>query len=97
MSRSFLGPETFGGEDLYPTLPEKAAAYGFFLAEDQPFLDGNKRTAALTMAVFLDLNGYDLLESEEEELAQIIEELGRGIIDQDEFFGWVVNHAKQRK
>jgi hypothetical protein len=41
------------GEDAYPTIPEKAAAYGFFIAEGQPVVDGNKRTALLAMETFL--------------------------------------------
>jgi death on curing protein len=82
-------------EDAYATVPEKAAAYAYFLAEGQPFVDGNKRTAALTMLMFLDLNGYDLIEGDEE-LAIVLEDLGKGLLDQSEFFGWVCNHAKRR-
>lgn len=84
------------GEDAYPTIPEKAAAYAFFLAENQPFIDGNKRTAAYALTVFLDLNGYDLWEADETELARVLEDLGSDLIDQGEFFGWVINHSKQR-
>lgn len=83
------------GDDAYPTIAEKAAAYGYFIAEGQPFLDGNKRTAALSMITFLDLNGYELME-DEDEIARMFEDLGAQIIDQAEFFGWVVNHAKVR-
>lgn len=82
------------GEDAYPTVPEKAAAHAYFLAENQPFLDGNKRTAALALTVFLDLNGFELHEAEETELADILIDLGSGVISQGEFFGWVCNHAK---
>lgn len=85
------------GEDSYITVPEKAAAYGFFLAEDQPFNDGNKRTGALSMLMFLDLNGYDLHEADDEELASVFEDLGKHVMDQSEFFGWVCNHAKKRQ
>ena len=35
---------TFGGEDLYPSLLEKAAALGFSIIMNHPFVDGNKRT-----------------------------------------------------
>lgn len=52
--------QAFGGEDLYPTLFDKAAAYAFFISENQPFIDGNKRTAASVAGVFLDINGYEL-------------------------------------
>ena len=36
---------TFGGADLYPTLVNKAAALGYALIKNHPFLDGNKRSA----------------------------------------------------
>ena len=51
--------EAFGVE-LSPSLPEKAAAYLFFLARNHAFVDGNKRTAYLTMATFLLVNGLEL-------------------------------------
>jgi death on curing protein len=34
---------TFGGKDLYPTTEAKAAALGFFIVQNHPFIDGNKR------------------------------------------------------
>lgn len=95
LSAVFQPQQTFGGQDLYETVPEKAAAYGFFIAENQPFLNGNKRTAALALTVFLDLNGYELWVSNDEELAEILEDLGKGTVDQGEFFGWVVNHSRK--
>jgi death-on-curing protein len=94
-SAIFQAQQTFGGEDLYPSIPEKAAAYGFFLAENQPFADGNKRTAALALTVFLELNGYELWVHNEDELAEMFESLGKKTIDQGEFFGWVVNHSRR--
>ncbi len=47
---------SFGGAWLQPTLPEMAAAYLFHLSQNHPFIDGNKRTAAVSMLVFLRLN-----------------------------------------
>jgi death-on-curing protein len=88
--------QTVFGEDAYPSIPEKAAAHAFFLAESQPFVDGNKRTAALALTVFLDLNDYELYEASETELADVLIELGSGNIEQGEFFGWVCNHAKPK-
>jgi death-on-curing protein len=81
------------GEDAYKTIPEKAAAYGFFIAENQPFIDGNKRTALLAMETFLLANGYELTE-DNDAIAQAFEDLGGKVIDQSEFFGWVSNHAR---
>jgi death-on-curing protein len=51
---------TFGGEDLYPTLAEKAAALCYSLAENQGFVDGNKRIAFAALEAFLRLNGFTL-------------------------------------
>ena len=53
---------SFGGEYLHTDLFHMAAAYAFHLAENQPFLDGNKRTALMSALVFLDLNGYVVLD-----------------------------------
>lgn len=38
------------------------AAYAFHIAENQPFLDGNKRTALVSALVFLDINGFEILD-----------------------------------
>lgn len=48
---------TFDGADLHPTLADKAAALGFALVANHPFVDGNKRVGHAAMEVFLVLNG----------------------------------------
>lgn len=55
---------SFGGEYLHVNLFEMAAAYAFHIAENQPFLDGNKRTALVAYLVFLDINGLVILDAE---------------------------------
>jgi death-on-curing protein len=55
---------SFGGEYLHRDLFEMAAAYAFHIAENQPFLDGNKRTALVSALAFLDLNGIIILDPE---------------------------------
>lgn len=52
---------TFGGEELYPTIIEKAAALGFSLIMNHPFVDGNKRIGHAVMETFLILNGYEII------------------------------------
>jgi len=49
---------SFGGQFLHSTLFQMAAAYAFHIAQNQPFLDGNKRTALNAALVFLDINGW---------------------------------------
>ena len=48
---------TFGGEELYPTLAEKIAAFGYSLLKNHTFADGHKRIAFVAMAVIARLNG----------------------------------------
>lgn len=57
---------TFEGEDLFSTAAEKAAALFHALVANHPFLDGNKRTAALCAELFLLVNGFELLASDDE-------------------------------
>lgn len=54
-------PESsFGGEFLHTTLFAMAAAYAYHIAENQPFVDGNKRTGLAAALVFLELNGVEI-------------------------------------
>lgn len=49
---------TFDGTFVHESLFAMAAAYAFHIAENQPFVDGNKRTGVLAAVVFLELNGF---------------------------------------
>lgn len=51
---------SFGGQDLYPSLPGKAAALMHSLVGNHPFVDGNKRVAIAATELFLQCNGYRL-------------------------------------
>jgi death-on-curing protein len=59
-SAVFQPQQSAFGEDAYPSVAEKAAAYGFFLTANHPFVDGNKRTGAMSLLAFLELNEYEL-------------------------------------
>lgn len=56
----------FGGQYLHTDLNEMAAAYLYHLAQNHPFLDGNKRVGAVAADVFLAMNDVELLAGEEE-------------------------------
>ena len=51
---------TFGGDDLYPDIPSKAAALMHSLVMNHPFVDGNKRSGAHAAVLFLLLNGHEI-------------------------------------
>lgn len=58
---------TFGSEDLYPTIAEKAAAVGHALMQNHPSVAGNKRVGHAAMEVFLVLNGFETSASVDEQ------------------------------
>lgn len=79
---------TFGGQELYATLPGKAAALGFSLIKNHPFLDGNKRTGHAAMEVFLILNGFEINANLEEQ-EKVIIQVASGEITREEFTHWL--------
>ncbi len=79
---------TFDGQDLYPCLPTKAAALGFSLIRNHPFVDGNKRIGHLAMEMFLVLNDHEL-DAGVDEQERIILGLAAGELSREDFAGWV--------
>ena len=62
LASAVLAPQsTFGGKSPYHDLVEIAAAYLFYICKNQPFIDGNKRTALIAAVVFLRINGIEPL------------------------------------
>jgi death-on-curing protein len=65
-SAALTAQASFDGNYLHTSLFEMAAAHAFHIAENQPFLDGNKRTGLVAALVFLALNGIEIDDSEVE-------------------------------
>lgn len=82
---------TFGGEDLYPTLVDKAAAVGFSIVMNHPFVDGNKRTGHAAMETFLVLNGMEISASVDEQ-EQVILALASGNSGRESLVEWLKQH-----
>jgi len=57
--------QTFGGEFVHLGLFEMAAAYAFHIAENQSFVDGNKRTGLAAALVFLHVNRISIIDPTE--------------------------------
>lgn len=83
--------QTFGGEDVYPSLQQKAARLCFGLVKNHPFVDGNKRIGAHTMLVFLALNGIELQHTQSE-LSDVILQLAAGKIEATDLLRWILAH-----
>jgi len=56
--------QSFGGQDMYPSLEEKAAHLLYFVTKNHSFFDGNKRIAATMFLYFLDKNGVLFMNGE---------------------------------
>jgi death-on-curing protein len=73
-----------------------AAAYGFGLARNHPFVDGNKRIAFIATALFLRLNGYRLSSNPLDEIQTMLS-LAAGELSEEDFAVWIRNHTKSTK
>jgi death-on-curing protein len=78
-----------------PDFAELAAAYGFGLAKNHPFLDGNKRTAFVAVELFLRLNGY-VLQAEDATCVLTILAVAAGEINEENFAAWIRKNVVQR-
>ena len=83
--------QTFGGEDVYPSLQQKAARLCFGLVKNHPFVDGNKRIGAHVMLVFLALNGIELQHTQTE-LSEVILQLAAGTLQSTDLLDWILSH-----
>lgn len=77
-----------------PTLFDLAAAYGYGLAKNHPFIDGNKRVAFAVMATFLELNGYSL-DVPEMDVVAMMEGLATDRENQDSLAKWLEENSVQ--
>ena len=77
-----------------PTIFDLAAAYAFGLTRNHPFIDGNKRTAFAAMAVFLELNGYELV-APQVDAYQTMLALAAGEMPEVELASWLKDQTKR--
>jgi len=77
-------------------LPELAAAYGYGIARNHPFVDGNKRTALLVIYTFLGLNGIDFIVPEADAAAMILA-LAGGEVSEESLARWIRDNWPKKK
>ncbi len=80
--------------DPPPDICSMAAAYAFALAKNHPYLDGNKRTAAISCELFLQLNGYKFTVDEVAKYPQYLG-LASGEVSEDGFAAWLRTVTQQ--
>ncbi len=86
----------FHYEDPKPTLFQLAALYAHCIARNHPFVDGNKRTAFLAAAVFLERNGQGLGASEGETVT-VFQGLAAGTVDEEDLAVWLEGNCEMRQ
>ena len=79
---------TFGGDELYPSLVDKAAALCFSLVMNHPFVDGNKRIGHAAMETFLFLNGRELA-ADVDDAESLFLKLAGGDVEREELVAWI--------
>lgn len=87
---------TFDGVELYPSLAEKAAAIGYSLIANHPFMDGNKRIGQAVMEAVLLRNGHEVDASIDEQ-EEVILRAARGEMTRRELSLWVQTHMRPRR
>lgn len=85
--------QSFGDVELYPSIQAKAAQLCFGIVKNHPMIDGNKRLGTHVMLVFMALNGYELLYTQQE-LSNTILDLAAGIIGFETILQWIISHQK---
>ena len=79
---------------LHDSLIKMAAAYGFHLCMNHPFVDGNKRIALVAMDIFLQRNGYEISASEKE-VYEVIIKLAAGKLTKNELSAWLEDNTSK--
>lgn len=85
--------QSFGGNELYPSIQAKAAQLCYGLVKNHAMIDGNKRIGTHVMLVFLLLNGYELLYGQKE-LSDVVLALASGQIGYEDMLRWIIEHQK---
>lgn len=83
--------QSFGEEELYPSIQAKAARLCYGLVKNHAMVDGNKRIGAHVMLVFLEINGYELSYTQTE-LSDIILEVASDEKNYEDILQWLLEH-----
>ena len=86
--------QTFGGNELYPDVLDKAAQLCYSLIENHPFVDGNKRIGVHLTLLFLKLNNVDLLYSQQD-LIDFGLNVASGKMSRNDIKEWFIKHKQK--
>ena len=87
--------QTWGGQDLFPSLIEKAARLTFGILTNHPFVDGNKRTAEIALLYFLRINSINI-EYTQTEIYELIMAVASGNKSHEDIVSWIISHQSEK-
>lgn len=88
LESALVRPQNSFHYSLGPKLHELAAAYAAGITMNHPFIDGNKRTAWIVCALFLELNGRSVIAGQVE-VVECVVGLAAGALTEDQFAAWL--------
>ncbi|MGI6094141.1 MAG: type II toxin-antitoxin system death-on-curing family toxin [Lachnospiraceae bacterium] len=83
--------QSYGNEELYPSIQAKAARLCYGLVKNHAMIDGNKRIGCHVMLVFLALNGYEI-EYTQKELSDLILDVAADKKQYEDILQWLLAH-----
>jgi death-on-curing protein len=86
---------TFFGQEMFPTIEDKAAALMKELIKLHPFLDGNKKTGFLAALMFLELNGYTIKRERTGEI-ELCFDTAICTVDVNDISTWISENRRRR-
>lgn len=84
--------QTFGQQYLIPSVTGRTAELLVMLVKAHAFADGNKRTAWLSAVTYLNLEGFDLVDVDAEQVSRFVEGVALGVHDRDSVAIWFSDH-----
>ena len=90
-SAVYSAGSSFGGREVYPTVPEKAARLMYALVSNHAFVDGNKRIGMYIMLTFLEVNGIHM-DCTNEDVVHAGLSVAAGTMDYEGLLAWVREH-----
>ena len=83
--------QSYDNIELFPSIQQKGARLGYGIIMNHPFVDGNKRTGAHAMLVFLAINGIELC-FDDDELVNTVLNVAAGKTKFEELLKWVIEY-----
>jgi death-on-curing protein len=87
-------PQNIHAYNSTSTVAELAAAYGYGIAKNHAFVDGNKRAAFLSIGLFLSMNGYRLI-ADQADAITVIMGVASGEVNETDLAGWIAANVER--